>query len=173
MPDQRIIVRSERLTFSTWLPEQIDDVVKLHSDQAVTKFLSGRVEDKADAERRMAVWTKEFEAHGWCKFRVSRTADNVFVGRAGFGLEEGEPEIGYALLRSEWGKGYAVEAALALRDWMFSATEHQSFIGYAFTENAISIHILQKIGMRFTHTVHDDSGKELSFYKLTRDQWHG
>ena len=173
MNHSQLILQSERLAFSTWSPDQVKDVVKLHSDPTVTAHLSGRIEDGDDAKRRMESWQSDFEKFGWCKFRVIRKSDGAFVGRAGFGLEEGEPEIGYALLQEEWGKGYAKEAAFALRDWIFRSTSHQSFLGYAFTENAVSIHILKKIGMHFTHTVHDDSGKELSFHKLTKEQWHG
>ncbi|MGJ8527042.1 GNAT family N-acetyltransferase [Maritalea sp.] len=168
-----IILKSERLTFSAWLPEQIDDLVALHSDPKVTEYISGRVEDKADAERRMSVWGNDLKEHGWCKFRISRNSDGKFIGRAGFGDHEGEPEIGYAIMASEWGKGYAFEAASALRDWMFQTTDHQYFIGYAYSSNAASTHILRKIGMQFTHTEVDDSGKELSFHKLTKEQWHG
>lgn len=173
MSNPQLILQSERLAFTTWSPDHIDDVVALHSDIEVTRFLSGRVEDASDAKRRMGEWAKDFEKYGWCKFRVFTKADGKFVGRAGFGLEEGEPEIGYALSQSEWGKGYAVEAALALRDWIFRSTEHQSFIGFASAANLPSNHILKKIGMQFTNTRYDDSGKEVSFYKLTKEQWHG
>ncbi|MCZ4271339.1 GNAT family N-acetyltransferase [Maritalea porphyrae] len=173
MGHPQLILQSERLAFSTWSPSQIGDVIALHRDLAVTQHLSGRIEDEADAKRRMGVWADEFEKYGWCKFRVMRKSDGAFIGRAGFGLEEGEPEIGYAISHAEWGKGYAQEAAFALRDWIFRATDHQSFIGYAFTQNLASVHILKKIGMQFTHTDVDDSGKELSFHKLTKEQWHG
>ncbi len=168
-----IILKSERLSFSTWLPSDIDDLVTLHGDPKVTKHLSGRIEDHNDAERRMSNWANDYAEHGWCKFRVSLISDGQFIGRAGFGVHEGEPEIGYAILASEWGKGYAFEAAAALRDWMFRTTDHQYFIGFAYSSNAASIHILRKIGMQFSHTEVDDSDKQLTFHKLTKGQWHG
>ena len=39
---------------------------------------------------------------------------------------EGETvaELGYHIVRAEWGKGYATEAALACRDWFFANTDH-------------------------------------------------
>lgn len=172
MSEGELILQSERLAFSTWLPDHIEDVIALHGDIKVTEHLSGRAETREDAERRMNRWSEDFAAFGWCKFRIIRKSDGAFIGRAGFGLHEGEPEIGYALKHEHWGNGYAAEAAFALRDWIFRTTEHQLFIGYAYTRNAASVHILQKIGMQFTHTEHDDSGKELSFHKLTRDEWH-
>ena len=49
------------------------------------------------------------------KLRVRRKADGVLVGRAGFGMHEGEPELGYALYREHWGQGYAAEAARAVQ----------------------------------------------------------
>jgi len=173
MSEGKLILQSERLAYCLWLPEHIDDVLDLHGDIRVTEHLSGREETREDAERRMTQWRDDYAAYGWCKFRVLRKSDGAFIGRAGFGLHEGEPEIGYALKHEFWGQGYAAEAAFALRDWIFRATDHADFIGYAFTDNAASVRILRKIGMQFTHTEHDDSGKELSFHKLTKEEWHG
>jgi ribosomal-protein-alanine N-acetyltransferase len=120
----------------------------------------------------MGVWADDFKNRGYCKFRLTDRATGEFLGRAGFGVHEDMPEIGYALLPKFWGKGYAAEAATALRDWIFTERDHEFFIGYAYTANKASTHILQKIGMGFTHTdMHE--GKELSFYKLTKEQWHG
>jgi len=170
------VLQSERLIFSTWSEDQIDDVIKLHSDPEVTQYLTGAPEGALEAKRRLNSWASHFEEFGWCKFRVTRKSDGKFLGRAGFGPlepENPEPEIGYALLKSEWGNGYAIEAAAALRDWMFERTKHDCFLGYAYSENAASIKILLAIGMKFTHTEVVDSGKQLSFHKLSKDELNG
>ncbi len=173
MSTSKLILQSENLSFSTWADDQLPDLVKLHGDIEVTRHLSGRVETEEDGKRRMAEWQKDFAEHGWCKFRVTETATGAFVGRAGFGVHEGTPEIGYALLPEHQGKGYAVEAASRLRDWFFETQSDDFFIGYAYTENTASTHILRKIGLEFTHTDIDDSGKEVILHKLTREQWRG
>lgn len=88
MSEGQLILQSERLAFSTWLPEHIDDVIALHGDIRVTEHLSGREETREDAERRMKSWRDDFAAYGWCKLRVIRKSDGAFIGRAGFGRHE-------------------------------------------------------------------------------------
>ena len=167
------ILYSERLAFSTWLPEQVKDINHLHSFPEVAKHLMGEPEEMAASQRRFETWSSDFKEYGWCKFRLTKIETGEFVGRAGFGAHEGQPEIGYALLPQHWGQGFAFEAASALRDWFFEHQSHDYFLGYAHSANAASVHVLRKIGMKFTHTEHDDSGNEFSFHKLTRAQWHG
>lgn len=166
------VLQSERISFSLWRDDQIDDVIALHRIPEVYRFLSGREENREDAERRLAKWHSDFQTYGYCKFRLTDRATGQFLGLAGFGVEDEGPELGYALLPQYWGKGLAVEAAVALRDWIFTEREYELFIGYAYTVNTVSTHILKKIGMTFTHIEHDE-GEELSFYKLTKEQWHG
>ena len=84
---------------------------------------------------------------------MTRKADGVLLGRAGYGIytPTGEPEIGYALYPEHHGHGYATEAASALRDWIYRDTAWDHFIGFADVRNAPSLKILGTIGMRETH----------------------
>lgn len=166
------VLQSKRLSFGLWRNEHIDEVFEFHRPIEVYNFLSGREETREDAGRRIERWTEDFQKHGFCKFRLTDRETGQFIGRAGFGVHEEMPEIGYALKPQFWGKGFALEAAMALRDWMFSVRDVQFFIGYAYSANNASTRILEKIGMKFTH--HEmNEGKQLSFYKLTKEQWHG
>ena len=110
-----------------------------------------------------------FETQRLGKLRVTRKADGVLLGRAGFGVHgpTGEPEIGYALFREHQGHGYATEAATALRDWIFRDTEWVHFIGFADVRNAPSLAVLKRIGMRETH-VSDFEGMTCQFHVLEK-----
>ncbi len=174
--DGKPLFESERLVFSTWTPDQLDDVFRLHDDEDVGRFLLGRAETREDAQKRMDEWAKNYAQFGFCKFRLTRKDDGAFVGRAGFGTHgpENTPELGYAILKSEWRKGYATEAAIAIRDWLFRETNHDFCWGFAYSANKPSIKILRSIGMEFTHTeIEDETKQELTFHKYTRDMWHG
>ncbi|MCF4097857.1 GNAT family N-acetyltransferase [Maritalea mediterranea] len=174
--DGKPLFESDRLVFSTWTPDQLEDVFRLHDDEDVGRYLLGRRETREDAQARMNEWAKNYARFGFCKFRLIRKSDGAFVGRAGFGVHgpQNTPELGYAILRSEWRKGYAKEAAVAIRDWLFRETDHDFCWGFAYTANAPSIHILRSIGMVFTHTeTEEETGKELTFHKYTREMWRG
>lgn len=170
------VLETDRLRLTTWAREHLDDVISLHADPGVMRFISpdGAPEDLRQAQTRMAEWAGEYARFGLGKFRVTRRSDDMFVGRAGFGVLDDtlEPEISYTLMRSHWGQGYALELAVALRDWIFTHKDYGHFIGFADANNAASLHILEKIGMTPTHNANWPHGHLHRFYRLNRKDWH-
>ncbi len=170
-----IVLETERLRLTNWLPEQVNDLYALHGRSSVTRFLTadGNPETLEQARRRLAVWEKNFAQYRFGKLRVIRKSDDVFLGRAGFGLYQGldEPEIGFALFEQYWGKGYAFEAACGLRDWFFNQTKRDYFIGLADVNNKASLRVLEGIGLNKTEIKHETDGALCQFHILTRQQW--
>ncbi len=62
--------------------------------------------------------------------------------------ETGEVEVGYRLHPDHWGKGYATEGARALIDYAFKRLGLARVIAIAYPQNAVSIRVMQKAGMR-------------------------
>jgi len=60
-----------------------------------------------------------------------------------------EVEIGYRLRRSAWGQGYATEAAIAVRDYAFTALALNRLIAIIDPSNIASIRVAEKIGMHY------------------------
>ncbi|WP_108395651.1 GNAT family N-acetyltransferase [Devosia submarina] len=154
MNDLRLF-ETDRLILSGWREDQLDDLLALHGDPRVARYLDadGRPWSLEKAEARLAVWRDNFAQHRMGKLRLVRKSDGVFIGRAGFGLfgDKGEPEIGYALLPAYHGQGYATEAASGLRDWIFRETDWDYFLGFADVRNSASLAVLARIGMEKTH----------------------
>ena len=59
-----------------------------------------------------------------------------------------ETEIAYLLSRAAWGRGYATEAAGAALRFGFESARLEELIGLVHPDNAGSIRVLEKIGMR-------------------------
>lgn len=64
-----------------------------------------------------------------------------------------EIEIGYRLARSHWGRGYATEAARAVRDYAFQTLGVQRLIALVDPENTASIRVAEKLGMVYEKDV--------------------
>lgn len=171
------VLETDRLRLTNWLPEHVDDLVRLHGDPEVARYLSldGKPWTRQQAAERLAVWQDNFRTHRMGKLRLIEKSSNALIGRAGFGIypPTGEPEIGYALFREYWGQGYAFEAACGLRDWIFRATGHDHFIGFADIRNIPSLGLLRKIGMRETHEETEPGGLFARFHIYTREDWRG
>lgn len=165
------LLETERLVLSGWRADQVGDLIRLHGDPEIARYLShdGHVWTPAECAQRLSVWVDNFATHRMGKLRITRKSDGAFIGRAGFGLfpPQGEPEIGYALLRDYRGMGYATEAAAALRDWIFTETDWAYFIGFADTRNAASLAVLDRIGMVRTHVATVD-GISAQFHVLRK-----
>jgi RimJ/RimL family protein N-acetyltransferase len=149
------LIETERLVLSGWRRDQLGDLVRLHGDPVVARYLAkaGRPWTMDEMTEALEHWIELFEGRRMGKLRVRRKADGVLVGRAGFGVygPDEVPEIGYALYPEYWGQGYAFEAASALRDWIFAETEWEHFLGIADFRNTASRRVLTGIGMTETH----------------------
>lgn len=170
------LFETERLVLSGWRLDQLDDLMTLHGNPNVSRYLtpSGAPWTSEQAETALKGWIKLFETRQLGKLRLTRKSDGKFVGRAGYGIypPTGEPEIGYALLEEFHGAGYAKEAAAGLRDWIFRETDAPHFIGMADIRNAPSLAVLGKIGMEKTHVGVDHLGLTCQFHILRRPN-HG
>lgn len=166
------LFETERLVLSGWRQDQLDDLMALHGNPNIARYLSvsGAPWTREQAASALSHWIELFEKHQFGKLRLRRKSDGAFVGRAGFGIypPTGEPEIGYALLEEHHGQGYAKEAAAGLRDWFFAKNKGEHFIGMADVRNAPSLAVLGKIGMQRTHVATDHVGITCQFHILRR-----
>lgn len=88
-------------------------------------------------------------AHG---FAVLLKPAGAFAGIVGYGGDPATAEVGYALGRSFWGRGYATEAVRALG----GHARQNGLIwveAFSFVENPASARVLQKAGFNELGTV--------------------
>ena len=87
---------------------------------------------------------------GYAQWRVGERDGDRLVGIAGLQPLDGGPdvELTYALEPSAWGAGYATEAAAAALDYAFDEAGLERVVGIAKPENAGSVRVLEKLGMR-------------------------
>jgi RimJ/RimL family protein N-acetyltransferase len=85
------------------------------------------------------------------RWAIHKKADGNFIGWCGLKLiqKSGINDLGYRLLKTEWGKGFATEAARETIHYGFTALKLPLITGKALPENVASINVLEKIGMEF------------------------
>lgn len=146
---RRIVLATNRLRVTTWLPEDVEDLLRLHSDPVTMRWVRhGRPETYAEIQSLLASYLDEQHDRGWTKWRVA-DRDDTLVGRAGFGAhEDGRGrELGYTLRRDLWGQGLATEVAAGLIDWHRSNTDTELW-ALAAIENVASRWVLEKVRVR-------------------------
>ncbi len=64
-----------------------------------------------------------------------------------------EIELGYRLVRPFWGRGFATEAVLAVRDYSFNVLGLPRLIALIDPQNVASIRVAQKAGMQYEREI--------------------
>jgi len=140
-----------RLDFREFVATDVPDVRRLDRDPEVMRFISdGKPSTKAQVEARMRVIPRVYRLYpGLGTWRASRRDSGAFVGW--FSLkyipDTVEVEVGYRLLRSAWGKGFATEGARELVRYGFDSVGLHRIIGITHPDNLASQRVLMKVGL--------------------------
>ena len=143
-------LRTERLTLRPVALEDLDGYAAMFADPEVVRFLGdGTTATHEESREWVETSIARNVSEGW-SMRTLRTHDGTFVGRCGIAVRElgdsVEREIAYALAREHWGKGYATEAATAVRDRELEAGARR-LVSLVAHGNAGSQRVATKLGM--------------------------
>lgn len=85
--------------------------------------------------------------HGY-GFWMIETKDGELVGFVGIWYPEGwaEPELGWVMLESGEGKGYAYEAAVQIRRFAYEVLEFDTLCSYILPGNTRSVALAERMG---------------------------
>lgn len=110
-----------------------------------------------------------YARHGFGLYLVTFRTTGESMGMCGLIKRETleDVDIGYAFLPKFWSKGFAVEAALAVRQFARQVIGLQRIVAITDPQNLPSIRVLEKIGMKFEKMVRLEEGDiELKLFSL-------
>ena len=118
------------------------------SDARVTRYLKWQphrhVTDAKTAMTQRLARLRDSSEFSWVAFRRST---NLVVGILSLWPSPPAAELGFALARSAWGQGLAVEAAAAVLDWALRRARLERVWAACDGENVRSQRVLEKLGM--------------------------
>lgn len=94
----------------------------------------------------VALW--QLFGHGALTIELSETGECVGQVGINHGPLFPEKELGWFVYAEYERKGYATEAALALRDWAFATLKLPSLVSYIAPGNAASVAVAERLGAR-------------------------
>jgi RimJ/RimL family protein N-acetyltransferase len=115
-------LETERLQLRLPRPDDFDSWARMVADPVAMRFLGGP-KCRSAAWRDMCMFTGAWIVRGFSNFSIIEKTTGRWIGRVGPWQPEGWPgtEVGWALDRSVWGRGYATEAAARCIAWAFEA----------------------------------------------------
>lgn len=108
-----------------------------------------------------------YERFGFGLYMVERKEPHAALGMCGLVKREtlDDVDIGLALLPQFWGEGYALEAAMAVKDYAHARLGLDRLVAITQPDNHGSIRVLEKLGMQFEKMVRlTEDGDELKLF---------
>jgi [ribosomal protein S5]-alanine N-acetyltransferase len=166
------ILSTGRLFLRSWEENDFKLARTLWGDAAVMTFLGGPLSDEKVLEKMRAEMACQ-EKHGVQYWPIFEKDTNDFVGCCGlrpwaYSPPEGH-EIGFHLVKTKWGQGYASEVAQGVVKHAFEKLQYTMLRAGHHPEHVNSRKILLRLGFEFVDTVfYKPTGLMHPTYKLRR-----
>jgi RimJ/RimL family protein N-acetyltransferase len=163
-------LETTRLRLRPWRAEDIDGYAAMCGNPEVMRYLAGGAPlSREESWSHMAMFVGHWHLRGFGTWAVEDRATHAFIGRVGLHQPEGWPglEVGWALDRATWGRGYATEAGRAslTHAWQVLGADH--VISLIAPDNAPSIRVAERLGESLEGTFVLD-GVEVLVYGIDR-----
>ncbi|KUJ37293.1 acetyltransferase [Streptomyces albus subsp. albus] len=144
-------LRTDRLLLRRWRESDLEPWAAMNADPEVREHL-GELLTREQSDAAVALMRAEFDERGfgWWALEVRETGE--FIGRAGLDeVDEDMPfagvDVGWRLMRSAWGHGYATEAALGCLAFGFEGLGLSEVVASTTVDNLRSQAVMRRIGM--------------------------
>ncbi|MFZ1990387.1 MAG: GNAT family N-acetyltransferase [Alphaproteobacteria bacterium] len=143
-------LETERLVLRPPSAEDLSAFTAMMADESCARYMGGVMGRQASWRAWSAV-TGAWVINGFSMFSVIDKTSGRWIGRVGPWAPADWPaaEVGWALVRDAWGKGYASEAATRTIDWVFDTLGWAEVAHCIHPENANSIALAKRPGSRW------------------------
>ena len=146
------VIESSRVRLRHIENADIDSLYDIFSDAEAMRFFgSPPFAERADAVNYLADINENFQKKTLFQWGIALNSDNKIIGTSTiFSVDERNrrAEIGYALNREFWGKGYITEALNSLFRFAFEELKLHRIEADVDPRNNASIKILEKFGFQ-------------------------
>ncbi|MFB2922403.1 GNAT family N-acetyltransferase [Aerosakkonema funiforme] len=174
------VLETERLLLRKLNWEDTDDIFEYASDPEVSQWTTWSAHESiADTKTFLNAVINEYANHEVAPWGILDKADGKIIGTCGFVdwiYHDDRAEIGYALSRKYWGKGYMTEAVRAILDLGFRTMELNRIEARCKIENIASARVMEKVGMKFEgilreHLFAKGCYHDLKIYAILWKEW--
>ncbi len=160
-----IVFETERLIVRPYTMDDLDIFFRLNGDEEVMRYIR-----PAQSLEQTKVFLKKIiddyaERPGMGRWAMFSKPDHDFAGS--FAIipidNSSQLQLGYALLKQHWGRGYASESVKGGLQYAFGELNLKEIAGITFPENVPSQKVLLKNGFWFDRTFTEEE-KELHLY---------
>ena len=168
------MIETERLILRNYTMDDFDALYEIVSDAETMQHYPAPFDE--EKTRGWIKWNLEnYGKYGFGLWAVVLKETGEFIGDCGITIQniDGEllPEIGYHIHKKYWRRGFAKEAARAVRDWVFTNTEYNEIYSYMKYTNVASYSTANAMGMRKVKEYLDPKNYVSCAYSIKRADW--
>ena len=172
--EEQMILETERLFLREMTDGDFDALYKILADSDSMKYYP-----YAFDENRVREWIRRnmerYRIFGFGLWAVCRKDTGEMIGDCGLTMQmigsQIKPEIGYHIRSDQQIKGYAREAAIAVRDWTFRNTPFNVIYSYMKYTNEPSAKTAVSYGCKFVEEFADEVNEFTKVYAISREEW--
>ncbi len=167
-------LETERLLLREMTEEDFDALYRVLSDSDIMQHYP-----YAFDETRVRGWIQRnrerYQVFGFGLWAVCLKETGEMIGDCGLTMQvingQIKPEIGYHIRGDQQRKGYAKEAAAAVRDWTFRNTPFRVIYSYMKYTNEPSAKTAMAYGCRLVDEFADDENEITKVFAISREEW--
>ena len=151
------VLETERLTLRRFIAEDAEFILELVNEPSFIQNIGDRgVRSTSDAIKYIETGpVASYARNGFGLYLVRLKESGESIGMCGLIKRDAldDVDIGYAYLPRFWSRGYAVEAALGVKEFARDVIKLNRIVAVTDPENQGSIRVLEKIGFAFEKMV--------------------
>lgn len=166
---------TDRLVLRQWdVDADLDAYAALCADPEVMRYIGdGSTKDRDVCREQLDSFERAWHDRGFGLFAIERRDNGEMAGFTGLAVPEFLPEIlpaveiGWRLARSQWGVGFATEAARAVLGFAFDDLGLRRVVSVHVIGNDASANVMRKLGMHPDRdTVHPGNGRAVRVWAI-------
>lgn len=146
------VLITQRLRLRRMTHDDAEAIMAIFGSPEVLRYLNLEPVDTSDKATGMIDWfEQEYQNHQTPNWGITLQGEDRLIGMCGtyeWDRENRHVDIGYHLLPSRWGKGYATEATRAIIRWCFDTLDVHRIQADCTDGNIASERVLLKCGFK-------------------------
>ena len=168
-----MILETERLLLREMTDQDYDALYRVLADSDIMQHYPYTFDEK-----RVRGWINKnrerYQIFGFGLWAVCLKETGEMIGDCGLTMQlingQIKPEIGYHIRADKQRKGYAKEAAIAVRDWTFNNTPFNTVYSYMKYTNEPSAKTAISYGCKQVDEFSDEVNEITKVFAITRDE---
>jgi ribosomal-protein-alanine N-acetyltransferase len=166
-----ILFETERLTVRYYTKDDSYNFFLLNGDEEIMRYIRP-AKSREDSDAYLLEVIDKYEQHpDQGRWATVDKLTNEFIGSFAYIPIENtdKMQLGYSLLKQNWGKGYATELTLGGLHYVFTKTPLTEIFGVTETPNIVSQNVLLKTGFALQDSFKEGDKELLRFVYYKKD----